>query len=88
MKWWGVISAGLLAVVAVVAPHQLALVVYKLALVTLACVAGYYIDRALFPYARPHMFLDEGPAHPHAGPAMLRRAIIIAAVVVGVTMGL
>ena len=35
------------------APQQLPVTAYKLSLVTLAGVIGYWLDRSLFPYARP-----------------------------------
>lgn len=49
--------------VLLLAPQQLPVSVYKLSLIALAAVAGYWIDRRLFPYARPDMFLsvDEPP---------------------------
>jgi len=40
-----------------IAPQQLPVSLYKLSLVALAAVAGYWIDRSLFPYARPDVFL-------------------------------
>lgn len=39
----------LLAAIAMVAPAQLPVVLYKAALVALAVVLGYWPDRALFP---------------------------------------
>lgn len=38
------------------APQQLPVSLYKLSLIALAAVAGYWIDRSLFPYARPDSF--------------------------------
>lgn len=51
------LAAALLAVIALVSPVQLPVVLYKAALVALAAVIGYWLDRALFPYARPDSFL-------------------------------
>ena len=51
------LAAALLAVIALVSPVQLPVVLYKAALVALAAVIGYWVDRALFPYARPDSFL-------------------------------
>ncbi len=49
------IAALLLAImVYLIAPQQLPVSLYKLSLVALAAVAGYWIDRSTFPYARPH----------------------------------
>lgn len=43
--------------IAALAPQQLPVTLYKLSLITCAAVAGYYIDRELFPYARPDGYL-------------------------------
>ena len=51
------LAALLLAVIAMVSPVQLPVVLYKAALIALAAVIGYWLDRALFPYARPDSFL-------------------------------
>jgi hypothetical protein len=67
--------------VAITAPHQLGVLLYKLALVTLAAVAGYWIDRAVTPYARPDRC-------DHAAQAGVRRAIIVAATMIAVGIGL
>ena len=75
-------------------------------LISLAAFVGYWLDRSLFPYARPDGYLlrdwRHGTEEPefeadypvlaeHVLPfcvAMLRRAIIVGAVVVGVALGL
>lgn len=46
-----------LVLIAIVSPVQLPVVLYKMALISLAAVLGYWLDRALFPYARPHGYL-------------------------------
>lgn len=48
-----------LAVVAAIRPSEIGVIVYKLALVSLAAVGGYWLDRALFPYSRPDGYLSE-----------------------------
>lgn len=80
-----------------IAPQQLPVSLYKLSLVALAAVAGYWIDRSLFPYARPDAVFsrdDDGEemttsdaALRWMGMAMLRRAIIVAATMLAVGMG-
>lgn len=91
------------------APEQLPVVLYKAAVVAFAVVLGYWVDRAVFPYARPDSFLVmdwrliKVPEHGEHGLedypviekyrllygiAMIRRALIIVAVVVGVGLGL
>lgn len=54
--WWA-LALLLLALVWLMAPHQLPVTIYKLSLLSLAAVAGYWVDRALYPYARPHAWL-------------------------------
>lgn len=55
---WLLITLALLACVWAIAPHQLPVSLYKLSLVTLAAVVGYWLDRSLFPYARPGTLMD------------------------------
>ncbi len=86
------IAALLLAIlVYLIAPQQLPVSLYKLSLVALAAVAGYWIDRSTFPYARPHSFLasnDSVKTDPVlAAVLMLRRAIIMAAAMVAMGLG-
>lgn len=54
---WLVAAILLLAVIAIVSPVQLPVVLYKAAMIALAVVLGYWVDRALFPYARPDGYL-------------------------------
>ena len=54
---WLIAAALLLLVIALVSPVQLPVILYKAALIALAVVLGYWLDRALFPYARPDSFL-------------------------------
>ena len=56
---WLAVAVLLLAVIAVVSPVQLPVVLYKAALIALAAVLGYWLDRALFPYARPDGYLKK-----------------------------
>ena len=58
MSDWLLIAAVLMLLVWLMAPQQLPVSVYKLSLVAMAAVAGYWIDRSLFPYARPDDFLE------------------------------
>lgn len=48
----------LLLVIAYIAPQQLPVTIYKLSLITIAAVIGYWVDREIFPYARPDRFID------------------------------
>ena len=103
---WLIATVLLLAVIGLLYPHQLPVSLYKLSLVTMAGVAGYWLDRSLFPYARPDGYLyadwrygTEEPEGASDFPvlhdyhlvfcaAMLRRAIVVGTVVIGVAMGL
>ena len=102
MSAWLWITLLLLAAIAVTAPQQLTVSLYKLSLITSAAWVGYWIDRGLFPYARPDAFLTQ-PFSPGAAcpvgkvleranelafaAAQLRRAIVIAAAMIGVALG-
>lgn len=103
---WLVLAVLLLAIMAMLYPEQLPITLYKAALIALASVLGYWLDRALFPYARPDGYLKRdwryGTDEPEGDvdfpvvmaygfiycATMLRRAIVVAAVVVGIATGL
>lgn len=69
MADWLLAAVILSALVWLLAPQQLPVSLYKLSLIALAAVAGYWVDRSLFPYARPDSFLafvgegDQGDEH-------------------------
>lgn len=103
---WLIAAIVLLALIAMVSPVQLPVVLYKASLIALAAVLGYWLDRALFPYARPDSYLvrdwrrgsdepDDDADFPVVThhmrafcTAMMRRAVIVGAVVIGVALGL
>ncbi len=70
LSGWLLITILLMVSVWAIAPHQLAVSLYKFSLVSLAAVVGYWLDRSLFPYARPDEFLgpDVEDALPEAEP--------------------
>jgi hypothetical protein len=79
---WIVLAVLAFLTIAYVAPHQVTVTVYKVSLVSLFALLGFRLDRALFPYARP----DKVP--PEQAPmAGMRRAVVIAAVIIGGTIG-
>lgn len=84
VDWW-IIAAVMVATIAVIAPHQLGVTAYKLSLVSLAAVVGYHVDRSAFPYARP----DDISVEPgiETAAAWIRRALIISAAMVAVSLG-
>lgn len=59
LSGWLSIAIALAALVWAIAPQQLPVSLYKLSLVTLAGVVGYWLDRSMFPYARPDEFLPD-----------------------------
>lgn len=98
---WLVVALVLVLLIALISPSQLPVLIYKASLVTLAVVLGYWLDRALFPYARPHdlfnkadqqksasEFYDANQVRLNAGIATIRRALIVLAIVLGMTLGL
>ncbi|HAW2445276.1 TPA: hypothetical protein JLP73_003502 [Escherichia coli] len=98
---WLLTSVLLLGTIALVSPQQLPVVIYKLSLITLAAVLGYWLDRSLFPKARPGQYLlhdkklmAEGRYPVQTGrhlvfaAALIRRALIVAAVCLAVATGL
>ncbi len=106
MVGWLVAAIVFLVVIALTSPQQVPVALYKLSLISLAGVVGYWLDRGLFPYARPDSYLEydwrNGTDEPHGQAdyaisagyetvfsyAMLRRAIVVLAVVIGVALGL
>lgn len=106
MSHWALLTVALLMAVLFfreAAPDSLvAVTLYKAHLMALAGWGGYWLDRALFPYDRPHEYLqlDQAPsvtagqvaetemvAGNAFGLAMLRRAIIVAACLICVALG-
>ena len=99
---WLIATVLLLAVIGLIYPHQLPVSLYKLSLVTMAGVAGYWLDRSLFPYARPDEFMSKpfspgGPfvADKSVAPnlaivfaaAMVRRALIVGCAMMAIGLG-
>lgn len=67
-----------------IAPQQLPVALYKATLVLIGGFVGYWADRWLFPYARP----DQMGNSPFFSSSMIRRAVIVAACILGLTLGL
>lgn len=106
MAGWLLMAVVLVAAIALISPQQLPVAAYKLSLISLAAVVAYWLDRSLFPYARPDSYLERDWRHGTGEPefdadyrvvpgymqafcaAMLRRAIVVAGVVLAVAMGL
>ena len=84
MTDWLLVTLVLLAAIAVLSPQQLPVSLYKLSLITMAAVVGYWIDRSLFPYARPDSL---SLATSLQAASMLRRAIIVGCAMLAVSLG-
>ena len=82
---WALAALALVAVLTAISPAQAPVMMYKVVLVMLGAVLGYWIDRAIYPYARPHELLGDDWI---MSLACLRRALIVIACVLGLTMGL
>lgn len=84
------LALALLCLVALISPQQLGVIAYKVALVLLAGVAGYILDRALYPYARPDSYKDSVATTIRYLyiAAQARRAVIVAAAMLAVGLGL
>jgi hypothetical protein len=69
---WLLLAALLLAAIAAIAPAQLPVVLYKAALLVLAAILAYWLDRTFFPYARPDGYLAKdwryGTDEPEGAP--------------------
>mgnify|MGYP003646312080 CR=1 FL=1 len=63
------------------------LIIHKLSLVSIAAVLGYFLDVILFPKYRPHEMTDASTHPTIVAATLIRRAIIMMAVILGVTMG-
>ena len=87
---WALLTVALAALVWWIQPVQLEVAVWKAMLLSGAAYLGYWIDRNVFPYARPHEVLEYAKRAPeaalYAALAMLRRAVIIAAVVIAAAL--
>lgn len=87
-SWW-IYALVALGGVYFLAPAQLPVILYKVALVTLGVVGGYLADKALFK--RLPMWLHirkEIDMTGVGGWRILARALVVLAVIIGLTVGL
>lgn len=102
LSGWLIVTVLLLIFIALLNPQQLPVSLYKLSLISEAGVAGYWLDRSLFPYARPDNFMAQpvsigAPFVPNRSvvpsqqiafaAAMLRRAVIVGCAMLAVGLG-
>lgn len=82
-EWLG-IAAVLFLVLWFTAPQQIPVFIYKANLVSFFAFLGYWLDRRLFPYARPgDLVIAES-----WNKTQLRRAIVVAAVILAGALAL
>lgn len=85
----------LLAFIYVVSPEvKFPLVLYKLSLVSIGSILGLYLDMMLFPNFRPKDLLDDLPSSENPkewinliSASLIRRAFIMLAVILGISLG-
>ncbi|WNL39842.1 putative holin [Halomonas sp. PAMB 3232] len=74
-------------VVGILYPHQLGVLLWSLTKLCWGAYLGYWIDRSMFPYARPGAWVDSDADRPLLPQFMLRRVIIIAAAILALGLG-
>lgn len=85
---FAIITALLLVSVFLISPAQLPVIIYKASLVTLAAILGYWIDYLLFPHMRPGIN-DGNDQDPIIRSSIaIRRALIILATILGMSLAL
>ena len=57
LAFFGIVTVLILAFLAVLSPQQLPVIAYKAGLVSFAACIGVWLDRAIYPYARPSGYL-------------------------------
>ena len=86
MTVWYAISGVLLVVLAIIARQQIGLLLLKTIYISIALALGYYADRTIFAAYRPFELLQKDPVVFAA--AMIRRALVVSAVVLAFAIGL
>ncbi|MBZ9574398.1 putative holin [Modicisalibacter sp. MOD 31.J] len=85
---WLILALIMTTAVGMLYPHQLGLLLWSLAKLSWGAYLGYWIDRSLFPYARPGAFtVSNTNGLQSVALLMLRRAIIIAAALIALGLG-
>lgn len=93
----GLIAVALLALLAYIVFSQMTVILLKAAELSLAAYGGYWFDRWLFPYSRPHeLTADTTPniwsEYDRTGyvyaASMLRRAIIVGSAMLAMALAL
>tara|TARA_B110000438_G_scaffold191292_1_gene182919 strand:- start:1602 stop:1886 length:285 start_codon:yes stop_codon:yes gene_type:complete len=85
---FAIITSLLLVSVFLISPAQLPVIIYKASLVTLAAILGYWIDYLLFPHMRPGINDGEDQDPIIRASIAIRRALIILATILGMSLAL
>ena len=85
LTFWHLGTLALLAALWAIAPQQIGVLALKGIYITLALALGYYADRTIFRAYHPYMLKHSELL---LATGMIRRAIVIAAVVLGFALGL
>lgn len=85
---WLILAIITTFVVSVLYPHQLGVLLWSLTKLCWGAYLGYWIDRSIFPYARPGDYqCSNSNGFSAIALLMIRRAIIIAAAVLALGLG-
>lgn len=85
---WLILALITSIVVGFLYPHQLGVLLWSLTKLCWGAYLGYWIDRSIFPYARPGDYsCSRSDGLSAIGLLMLRRAIIIGAAVLALGLG-
>lgn len=75
-------------IVGILYPHQLGVLLWSLTKLCWGAYLGYWIDRSMFPYARPGTWCSSHiPGNGLLPLLMIRRVIIIAASILALGLG-
>ncbi|MDX1755868.1 MAG: putative holin [Marinobacter sp.] len=90
---WLIATLLMATVVGILYPHQLGVLLWSLTKLSAGAYLGYWIDRSIFYYARPGEFFPEQRAGKTPEfwsvvcQCMIRRAIIMAATILALGVG-
>lgn len=88
---WLIATLLMATVVGILYPHQLGVLLWSLTKLSAGAYLGYWIDRSIFYYARPGDSLQgrdtTSAMWAEANGMMIRRAIIIAAAILALGLG-
>ena len=97
MSGWGLAALALGVAIYFFIPQEITIAHWKAALALASAFGGYWLDRTLFPYARPHtLTADENDAmwssndpqgHVFVG-SMMRRALLVVGTMIAVAVAL